>query len=582
MNTHDMFNHFVRWCSALRIISKDAGNMSFAYNRWYTSQKYIILTIFNTINDNDSIRTFNILKARQLGCTSILLALDLFWMMYFKGLKSAFMIHDYNVRNAMRELFRILYLTLAREHKIPALKDNREMFILDNLSEIHFLHTTARESKAGSTARSQAYTMLHASEVAWFQNYDDLKTIQSGLSDRHPARLFLYESTANGLNQYYDMWQDGKKAKTIHNIFCGWWMKEDYALNPETDVYRAYSYALSNEERMKVKRVKDLYDYDLTMPQIAYFRYMLYEKYHGDKTYCLQEYPWDEDDAFQIKGKRVFDIIAINDQRANLREGDKYFVSVSDNNITLHEAEAYAHHNLTIYEYPQLQKSGISYVMGADPAYASSADSDMSVISAWKADHNGMVQVAEYSSNTCHPLEFAKICIMMVALYPGSYLTLEVTGPGQVVLREIDRIKSRFDINFKVESAKAMPEILQNVLKSNVMNFREYLYTKYDKLKYNFIRHWKSTQNDKERAIGVFHGLFHEKKITVASKALLEEMALIVRDGSRYSAPSGYHDDRFIAACLAAECYQAQVKPLMEFRRMKEVGYPVPRPGIMQ
>ena len=107
------------------------------------------------------IRHFVVLKARQLGISTISLAADLFWLMVHDGLQGG-LITD---TEANRDKFRILlerYInSLPKGLRVGIKKHNRNNLVLNNGSVLDYLVAGTRKS-AGGLGRSRALNFLHA------------------------------------------------------------------------------------------------------------------------------------------------------------------------------------------------------------------------------------------------------------------------------------------------------------------------------------------------------------------------------------------------------------------------------------
>ena len=553
-----MFKELLTWCNYLKISSKEKGIISFAPSTWFKGQKFLIKEIFKEIQSNSPVRDFIVLKARQLGVTTVVFALDLFWIMSNPAIRLAFLCHNYEVRPKLRENLRTLYLSLPRGYKMPVLMDNREMMSFANNSEILFYHISSKEASRQAVARSQAITCLHASEAAYYDTLDPneevLKSLQISRAKSHPARFTILESTANGFNSFYDRWQNAKENPAEKAVFIGWWMRDDYILKPDNPLFFEYNYPPTREEKTKIKRVKQLYGYDININQLAWFRNELATTYSGDLDFALQELPFDEYDAFRLSGYRFFENAQLTDIRREIEKENVYYLNIfADlNGISIEEGSKYKC-NLEVYEFP---KQGEHYFLGADPTFGSSADSDNAVITIWKGYQDKIIQVAEYVDNLIGTIEFSKIIVLLCGLYRPSFLNLEVTGPGRVVIKELDKIKNktfelgevRINISNKTYDVKNLYE--------NIKEIRDYLYYRPDSLRRSFARHWETNQSTKEPLMNQMRSIFGLGMCLPKSKKLLEEMSYFVKDGAHLGAMPGRYDDRVIAAALAIEYWR--------------------------
>ena len=550
---------FINWCNDLYIVSKEYGVRHFAYKNWYKAQKYLMWQIANS---DDEQRTFVILKARQLGITTLLLAFDLLYCLEIPNAKMALIIDDYKNAAKLRQDMIFTFYPMLKKTKAKIVNCSREYARFDNGSIVQFLYTSNRAEVRGKLGRSQSFQYVHASEVAYFKSFEDFLAIQASLAKRHPLRLYIYESTANGLNLFYDFYQEAKNSPSHKAIFIGWWLKDDYIIDPKTEpkTYKKFSYPLSKEEKEWVKAVKKLYNYTIQMPQIAFWRRELYERYSMDVKYCLQELPWTEEQAFQLSGDRFFSASLILSQKTNIEALEKqgwepeYYRIDFDTSFRITKLESSLGANLTIFEPPKI---GAIYVLGADPSFAANPDSDNAVISVFKCYKDKIVQVAEFCDNQVPPQGFARYILLLATLYNGAMVNLEITGPGFAVIHELDSLrKQRWLPELKKNDFN--PETIE-LFQENIAKIREYYYYRPDSLRRSFVRHWKTTPETKVQLLMLLKGYLLSQKIEIRSRELLEEMETVVKSGSSIEAQEGYYDDRVIACALAVETYDRYI-----------------------
>lgn len=542
---------------ALKVNTKDKGIISLG-DSLLKPQKIVLNTIFECLKSDQ--RYLYILKSRQMGCSTICLAFDLYYVMKNRGLSYAIMTHEYAAKLRFRSELRKYYESLPGGFKIPKLFDNQDMMGFLNGSEFHFFHSSTRLSREGKAARSYAHNAAHITEVAFLNNYEDLNSLEDSFSSHHPKRIYIYESTANGFNEFFYRWEAAKKGAGSKTLFLGWYLNELYRYPKTSLIYRQYSHPLSPEEKEFAKKIEAFYGYKVDMEQWAWYRYVLEERKRGDMVSMLQEFPHTEEEAFQFSGMKYFDSVKVSQEILKLRDNppecETYYVRAQGNEITAFKSDY--KYNLCIWEFPKPEEV---YVMGCDPTFGASPDSDNAVISIWKCYKNKLIQVAELVDNMIDPVEFAKMIIFLGSLYNSAYVTLEITGCGIVTLREMDSQRaSNFSLGF------SLPE----ELRPKALAIREYFYRRPDTMGRSFLRHFKTTSATKEHIFSLFQACFNGDLLDIKSEELLEEMGRVIKDGTMISAPSGFHDDRVIAAALAIEGWHSSLR--MSLRNMPEQG----------
>lgn len=557
MELRKVIEKFLNWCKYIKINSKEAGLIEFSPKNWFKSQKYLMHEIARAHPEQ---RTFVVLKSRQLGITELLSVFDFFMATEFPNMKLALLFDDYkNAWKARQNIAFQYYPTVIHNLKTRMIINSREIIRFDNGSTIQFLYTSNRAENRGRLGRSQSYNFLHASEVAYFKSEEDYYAIQASLAQKHPRRLYIYESTANGLNLFYDLYQNAKKSPVEKAIFIGWWLQDTYVLEPGTEAYKAYSYPVDREEKEWISYVEKFYGFKINMKQLAWWRMQLHEKYRGDLTYCLQELPWTEEQAFQLTGTKFFPTNLLIKQLERLKERQKdfkyYYVSF-DNKFKI-ERSSKLGANLVIFEPPSL--SGI-YVIGADPTMGANLDSDNGVITVYRCYKEKMVQVAELCDNQLSPQAFARFLLLLACLYNGAMINLEITGAGHAVLHELDALRKAQWVP-EVEKCEGISQEVLNLFMSNVKKIKEYLYYRPDSLRRSLVRHWKTTVETKAQVFSLFRGYLYQDKIEINSEDLIEEMKFIVKNGSVIEAERE-NDDRAIATALAVEAYDRYMQKI--------------------
>lgn len=107
--------------------------------------------------------------------------------------------------------------------------------------------------------------------------------------------MIIIESTANGYDDFKQMWDDAVAGKSeFEAVFCAWWEQDEYRKK-----YNGFE--LTTEER----ELKALYNLD--NEQLAWRRWCIQNNCRGDINQFKQEYPSCPDEAFLASGNCVFD-----------------------------------------------------------------------------------------------------------------------------------------------------------------------------------------------------------------------------------------------------------------------------------
>ena len=513
------------------------------------TQTYVMEEITKGL-ENDC-HFFVILKGRQLGITTISLALDLYWHFMHPGLQGTLTTDTEENRDMFRSTLAMYMDGLPKEYKIPLLAHNRNQLSLKNRSRL-FYQVAGLRAK-GSLGRGKAITYLHGTETSSWGDEEGLASLLASLAETNPDRLYTFESTARGFNMFHDMYTTAKRARTQRAIFCGWWRNELYSLDPEGQTYKVYwDGKLTGEEKEWTRDIKKLYGVEINSRQIAWWRWKLYEGIKDDSL-MYQEFPPTEDYAFVMTGTSFFSNARCTDAVKRLKKVpyDSYRYSFGVNfqdTEVLKSTERLA--TLKVWEEPV---DTAYYVIGADPAYGSSDWADRFCIQVLRVYADGLEQVATFATSEMNTYQFAWVIAHLAGAYKNSTLNLEINGPGQAVINELRNLKRQ---------AAAMGTALGKDLMDVYGNMQNYIWRRNDTIGglSNSIG-WMTTAATKERMLTYMKDYFERGMLDIWDMDTIEEMKTTIRDGSSIEASGRNKDDRVIATALACAAYAEQVQP---------------------
>lgn len=249
-------------------------------------------------------RPYLILKGRQEGFTTLITALQLAFCITRKNF-SGFTIADDTEKtmaifnDKARAVFDRLDDILKPSQKFNS---KRELFF-DRLNSSWRVSVASED-----VARSMTLNFVHLSEAAFYRC--DLSKIQAGLGEALVEGAFvIYETTANGFNQFRELWQSGSCV----NLFYPWWLTGEYRSSE-------WEY-LETDDPWLVERKALLASLGCDKEQICWYC----KKYAGylDKNLMCQEYPCSPEEAFIVSGKCVFDKRALQNQMTRVSSAEK-------------------------------------------------------------------------------------------------------------------------------------------------------------------------------------------------------------------------------------------------------------------
>ena len=548
---------FYKFCAELKIETKEEGLKKMG--KLLGTQTYVMEEINKGLKED--VHFFVILKGRQLGITTVSLALDLYWQFTHPGWQGTLVSDTEENRDMFRSTLGMYIDGLPKEYKIPLVAHNRNQMVLKNRSRI-FYQIAGNKSRLG---QGKAITYLHATETASWGNDEGLASLIASLAEKNPQRLYIFESTAQGFNMFHDMYKTAKRARTQRAIFCGWWRNEYYSVGPDSKEYKVYwDGKLKPDEKEWVKEIKKLYGVEINSRQMAWWRWKMAEGIK-DETLMYQEFPPTEDYAFVMTGTSFFSNSRCTDAAKHAKSLDyecyRYaFGQLFQDTECLPSSDRLA--TLRIWQQPI---DTAYYVIGADPAYGSSDWADRFCIQVFRVYADGLDQVAEFATSELNTYQFAWVIAHLAGAYKNSTLNLEVNGPGQAVINELRNLK-RLAAAIQGPMAKDMMDVLGSM--------QNYIWRRNDTMgglsnSIGFL----TTSSSKERMLSYMKDYFERGMMGIFSMDTLEEMKGIVREDGFIGAPGRGKDDRVIATALATIAWAEQVQPrLIGMRLSKEMS----------
>lgn len=568
---------FYDFLGEARVNSKDYGEIVLG-EHLYRAQKTFFSAVFDGMEQD--IHVFDCLKSRQLGISTSNRVLSVFWAGMHDGMGGACLFDtDQNKQNARREI-ETMIRALPDSLGFPKIKsNNRNAITLENDSTITFMSAGVKKSKSsGTLGRSLGLSMYHASELCSYDNEEGWEAFENSVSDVHPNRLYIRESTARGYNFWHDLWEEDR-ADPIHKtcIFLGWWSKDSQIIRRDEPDFERYGLQPPTDKEIeRIQAVKELYDWQVTEEQLAWVRRKSDPAAvtQGDapaeytpNVIRLQEQPWIEEDAFQMTGSVFFTPEKLQEQaNSNVSKNFETFFFVPGIEFT--DMRVYKPPNtrsieLKIWEEP---KDDCVYVISADPAFGSHENNDRSCIQVLRCYADGCDQVAEYAWPLIGTRPFAWVILALSGWYAkpaGSevYLIVELNGPGAAVWDEIDSTKRHINSGYQPQEMidKGLPNIFANV--------RNYLYTRPDSMSSGKALMWKTTQGGgvtgKVRVMERLRDFTDNGMLKIRSMETLEEMRSVTRDGDSINAQGTNKDDRVMALGLGIRCWEERVRRSM-------------------
>lgn len=174
--------------------------------------------------------------------------------------------------------------------------NNKRQLLFDKLNSSWSVDTATE-----NMGRSRTINFFHGSECAFWRN--GISVTQAGLGEAFTKNCIkIYESTANGFNDFEKMWSSGRYI----NCFYEWWKTPEYYTKFEnTEIKKEFIENIGKIDTWIYKRLKWLKESKNLTNEQLYWYYNKYENYI-DKELIKQEYPCTPEEAFLSTGACYF------------------------------------------------------------------------------------------------------------------------------------------------------------------------------------------------------------------------------------------------------------------------------------
>lgn len=239
-----------------------------------------------------------VLKGRQQGFTTLITAYQEACSITNKNFQG-FTLADKadNAEAIFQNKAKFPYSQLPEPLKPTEKFNNKRQLLFEKINS-----SWAVDTATANVGRSRTVNFFHGSECAFWK--DGIAPIQAALGEAFTKNCIkIYESTANGFNDYEKMWNSG-----VHiNCFFEWWKTKEYNIKFASDeIKTSFLKDIDNKTDWINTRLKWLRDAKKLTPEQLYWYYNKYLNYI-DKDLIKQEYPCTPHEAFLMSGKCIFD-----------------------------------------------------------------------------------------------------------------------------------------------------------------------------------------------------------------------------------------------------------------------------------
>ena len=346
-----------------------------------------------------------ILKARQGGVSTWKELEGLLLMLSIEGFSGAIVSHE---KGATKRLFNMIWLAysmLPADYKVPLYTESKDEFATppppEGTGSRLYIGTAGPNVRA--FGRGDTVHWFHGSEVS---RWSDKEELLLGVQEAVPDRGFIcLETTANGREEYYDLYQAAPGNGYKRHFYPWWWIPE----------YREEAAGfVPTEEELDLIETAARQGFQLEYEQLQWRR----RKVARTKRFFQQEYPEDEVTCFLVSGNPRFEmefvarLVGMAQARPLLRCEDKPYGE------------------LRMWLDPGV---GHTYVVGADPARGL-AHGDFCAAAVLDCE-NGQHVASLHGKQSPHI--FAQELANLGGRYNDALLTVERNGPGEAVLEAL-------------------------------------------------------------------------------------------------------------------------------------------------
>jgi hypothetical protein len=570
------FQDFVK---DLRIKSKEGGpgDRSGTSLVLWESQKRFLRYLAEGLDDG--IRIFFFLKSRQLGVTTLSVAIDVFWLAVHPNTIGALVTENEQNRDVNRARIRAYIESFppgyfGDEFYIIKGKDNVKSMSFSNGSRIDFKVAGTR-SKGSAWAEGEGYTLAHLTEIASYASSDALSSFEESFAQTNPNRLYIYESTAKGVgNVWHQRWKSGfDDPLTKRSHFMGWWSSDVNTVQRNDPRFAEYGRApRTREERDLITAVKSEYDFDVTPEQVAWYRWRRATTSGEDGMMFEQNQPWTASQSFVLTGFSFFQTREITKKINFIYDNPEQYAYVpyhyelgsifTDMKLRPVESkdpiEVDRLTELRVWEEPV---EGGRYVIGYDPAWGRTDHKDRNSIQVWRCFADCMVQVAEYATSQVELKRCAWVLFHLAGAYRDCIINVELDGAGRTILMEFDTLRGM------LQSGAYADRVRTRDWEDALGWARWYLYHRADSIGAGYLNCFQSSYSNKRDILHQMQGAFATNELVINSTHLLREMHGVIVDGTTIGAPESSaedsKDDRVMATALAVRAWINWRRPEM-------------------
>lgn len=490
------------------------------------AQRELIREVNKQFNAGKPVRLI-VLKARQLGVSTVTEALMFWWAFLYERSSGLVMAHENDASEHLLNITKLYWETFPYAQLYnPQYVSRKELSWQETGSS---LRIATAGGKGGG--RSRTLNTLHASEVAFWENADGIMLgLRQTLHQVHGTMIVL-ESTANGIgNWFFNTWEAAAAGDSEYTpLFFPWWRHPEYT-GSYISIPTAKLQHLDEDERLLVRLGVD--DDHLT-----WRRWAVRNLAGNNVDKFRQEYPATPEEAFIATGTNVFPLDRLKrvfepkaGVRGILRRDGQHVEFVPDSSGPL-----------TVFKTPSRDFVHGRYFVGGDPTHTTRGDNACAQV----INSVTYEQVAVWHGKV-DPMTFAEELAKLGTFYNKAMISTEIEGPGYATVGRL--VELDYPHIWKNRWADKTPGKIGETMG------------------------WSTTWKRKEWAIGWLIKLIVDEDITLHHSTTFDEMRTFVSlDNVGYGPadPENGHDDCVMALAIACICNSTE-GPKFAYRQAQE------------
>lgn len=378
------------------------------------AQRRFVAEVERLYNARQPVRIIT-LKARQLGLSTLTEGILFLWNFLHPGTGQMVIAHQTKSTRSLFEKTKLYWRTWPFANNYGLVSDTQHRFAWTNLSTMEV--ATARNIES---ARGMTLSGVHGSEVAFWDEPEDLMLGLKQTVPRRPRSIMVLESTANGVGDYFHhTWTDAEAGQSEFSpLFFPWWEHYEYTarhigIAPEIDG------PLDPDEKF----LRDSLGLDSN--RLAWRRFSIDNDFNGDPDHFRQEYPATPSEAFLHTGNNIFPEAKLKECYAPMQGERGFFERYGDRTEWIPERTG----PWTIYLPPSEDRDWGKYFIGADPTHATGKDRACIQI----INRRSCEQVAVYHGHE-EPIALGREILKAASYYNDAWVSSEAEGPGYATI----------------------------------------------------------------------------------------------------------------------------------------------------